>query len=67
MPKKKMQKYLVGIREVHVSSYEVFAAEGTDESEIMELAIEASMEDDAVSFEYSHCLDTEDWSVEVVK
>jgi len=57
-----MTKYIVGIREVHVSYREV---EANSIEEALEIA-PGSLGDDE-RLEYSHTLDTDTWSVEEEK
>lgn len=54
-----MAKFIVGIREVHVSYREV-------EAESPEAAVEEAGGATEVMIEYSHTLDPELWSVEAV-
>ena len=48
-------KYIVGIREVHISSREVEVEEGTSQEEIIQLAENA----EEVEFEYCHTMDSD--------
>lgn len=56
------KKYLVGVREVHVSFREVTA---TSEDEAIQKV--KDMDDEEVYCEYSHTLDEDTWSVEESK
>lgn len=56
------KKYLVGVREVHVSFREVTAS---SESEAVQKV--KDMDDEEVYCEYSHTLDEDTWSVEESK
>ena len=59
-----MPKYHVGIREVHVSTVVVTAA---DEEEALKKAGEGNFDFDQIDLEYSHSLDPDVWSVEKVE
>ncbi len=56
------KKYIVGIREVHVSSREVWANSPEEAKEIA-----AENLDTEVMVEFSHALDSDTWTVEEVK
>ncbi len=55
------KKYIVGIREVHVSSREVWANSPEDAKEIAGEDL-----DTEVMLEFSHVLDSDTWTVEEV-
>lgn len=57
---RRARRYLIGVREVHVSMREV---EAYSEEEALNMADDISCE---VSCEYSYTMDKDNWSIEVI-
>lgn len=62
--KKKMKKFTVQVREVHIQPYEI---EAKDEQEAIAIVQAGGGEIIEGGFEYSHTLDSGDWTVEEVE
>jgi hypothetical protein len=58
---KKMRKYLVGVREVHIQTIEILA---TSEKEAIRKVAEGNDNQEEISLDYSHTLDEAAWTVE---
>ena len=57
-----MPKYRIGVREVHVATYEIKAKDQDEALYVLDSCL-----GDEISLEYSHSLDPDTWDIEEIK